>query len=243
MSLELISEYVKDRYPHRQAVAVIEGLPPLCRIALTARLARRTLRLVTFGTASAQRVVEMAVSAAEKAASGEEISLEESLAARDEAVMAARGLEKREGDAEAADAAPVARYAVRCLSHPELVFGECVFNADMDLQAVIQRNGRNRGLDEVTIQTAVLVEERAFRTDLDRMILYVESSQERWSDPELFKETAIRLQKRNSVFDRIRGEDICGRWSRIHTEIRRARGCFYPPHIFGPLALTSGSRT
>jgi hypothetical protein len=213
-------------------------MPPLSRMALTARLARRTLRLVTFRVASVESAIKMTVSAAEKASSGEEISLEEILAARDEAVLAASDLEQREGDAEAADAASVARYTVRCLSYQELLFDECAFNASFHLQRVIQLNGRKRGREEEAIRTAMLDELRAIRADFDRMISYVESSQEKCSDPELQQETAIRLQKRNKVFDTIRGENIFGRWKRIHAETRRACGCLYPPTIFEPLTLT-----
>lgn len=231
MRLDSLLEYVGQQYPDRAGVALIEGLPPLARIALTARTARRTLSHVTFRIESAKLIVESAISSAEKAASGEEFSPEENVSeSRDLDVVHACQLEKSEGDSTAGAAASVARYPLRCVTfHSDLVYGECAFSTSLALQRVVQLNGRHRCLEKDEIHAAVVAELGAADADLDRMIVYAESSGEKWSDPRLMERWAG-----NQVFQKLRGEDNRERWKRIHTETKRAGGCFYSPHIFGP---------
>ena len=61
--------------------ALVEGLPALARIAFTARTARRTQRFFPFRVEPARLVIERAIRAAEKAATGQELSEEEDHAA------------------------------------------------------------------------------------------------------------------------------------------------------------------
>jgi hypothetical protein len=68
---ESILSQARLRYaPAQVNIALIEGLPALARMAFTARLARRTLRFVTFQVASAREIVEGAIGAAKKLRAG-----------------------------------------------------------------------------------------------------------------------------------------------------------------------------
>ena len=66
--VEHIYRRATERYPRRIAFAVIEGLPPLARIALAARVARRGQQFFTVHDEMATVNFERAVRAAEKAA-------------------------------------------------------------------------------------------------------------------------------------------------------------------------------
>lgn len=244
MSLESISEYVKKRYGGTMwngAVTIVEGLPPLARIALAARLGRRALRLAVFPVPSAQRTVELVISAAEKAAGGLEISPQEIQAARDEVLLAAYKVEKDERPSGASSALGVVRQVVRCITFPPFVFGECTFLAILGLQTVVRWDGRERKLEETTIRAAINAEDEACRADLGRLIAYLEAAGEQWVDPQLDGEHRIPKLE-GTLFDAIWGEDNCRRWKRIHTEMRRTGACFYPAHIFELTKMPESSR-
>jgi hypothetical protein len=238
---ESILTQTRQRYPERVVgVALIEGLPSLARIALTARIARRTLRFVTFQVDSAQKVVEEAVSAAEKVAGGEPISQDEDLAARDRAVVSAHQLEKRHGNRAAAQAAAVARKAARCVYGPELAYGENAFLAELDLQKTVGLACSDRGKQE--IERAIKDELRAEAADVQRLILCAESSGEGWLDPDLGQPLDRRndrgwerLLEAAGISPTNWGDQSRERWQRIHREVERCGGCFYPPNLFRTL--------
>ena len=117
---EEILAQARKRYPDRVGVALVEGLPALARVAQTARIARRTQRFLLLRSQFAKRIMERAIRAAEKVASGEPITVEEEQAARDSVVVRTCDREKRAGSAAAAEAASVARVTARCVYGPEI---------------------------------------------------------------------------------------------------------------------------
>ena len=234
---------VKLRYSSIQVgIALVEGLPALARIALTARIARRTVRFVTFQVESAREIVEGAIGAAEKASSGESMSAGEDLAAQDAAVLHACALEEVAGNEAAARAGQVARKTARCVSGPELAFGENASLAHIDLERLFTRTCRDRGMAASEIKGAIDDEMRGVYADLQRLILYAEAYGERWLDPDL----AGPLDRRNDrgwtsmletagISRAARGSENRERWQRIHQEVRKAGGYFYPPGLFARL--------
>lgn len=158
---EAILAEATKRYPDRVEVALVEGLSPLARIALTARTARRALRFSALRSELARRIVGGAIHAAEKAASGEPITAEEEQAARDEAVRHACACEVREGGKASANVVSVARMAARCVYGPEIAYGEMFFLADFRLQRTVAQVARSPGLEATEVEAAVRSELQA----------------------------------------------------------------------------------
>ena len=238
---EEILAQASKRYPDRIEVALVEGLPALARIALAARIARRTQRHFLLQSEFAKQIVERSIRAAEKAACGEPITGEEDQAARDSAVLKACDCEKREGSKAAAEAAGIARLTARCVYGPEIAYGEMYFLADFKLQAAVGEAARGRGVKADEVAQAVHGELDEVRTDMTRLILYAEASGEGWVDPEL--ESPLDCRNDRGWKSRLEGAGIphgsCDknreRWLRIHEAIRQAGGCFFPPSVFDPL--------
>lgn len=238
---EEILAQASNRYPDRIEVALVEGLPALARIALTARIARRTQRHFLLQSEFAKQIVERSIRAAEKAACGEPITGEEDRAARDSVVLKACDYEEREGGEAAAKAASIARLTARCVYGPEIAYGEMYFLADFKLQTVAGQAARSRGAQADEVAQAVHGELEGVKTDLTRLILYAETSGEGWVDPEL--EEPICRRNDRGWKSRLEGAGIplggCDenreRWLRIHIATRQAGGCFFPPSVFDPL--------
>jgi hypothetical protein len=235
---ETILAEATRRYPDRAGVALIEGLAPLARIALTARVARRVLRLLPLQVDTARRTVENAVRAAEKAASGDSLTEEEDLAACDETVRQACELEAAGSGQETFAVGQVARMAARCVYGPEIAFGENAFLAGFDLHRAVEAFGRFRGLD---IGHAIGGELAALEADLRALVGFAEQSQEPWLDLDLDRIApgqsdrgwAGMLKAHRIAFSQKRDNGL--RWQKIHEAIRHAGGCFYPPELFGPI--------
>ncbi len=241
---ETILAEATRRYPDRAGVALIEGLAPLARIALTARVARRVLRLLTLQVDTARRTVENAVRAAEKAASGDSLTEEEDLAVCDESVCEACELEAARSGREMAAVGQVARKAARCVYGPEIAFGENAFLAGFDLHRAVESSCRFHGTD---MGHAIGSEMAAMEADLRTLVGFAEKSQEPWLNPDL-----DRIGDRGSgrgwggilKAHRIafsQKEDNGLRWQKIHEAIRHAGGCFYPPELFGPIGTPTGA--
>jgi hypothetical protein len=235
--------------PDRRDWELIEalrwGIGPLARIALNARYARRALRLVSIRVESARETLEGAVRAAERAAGGEPLSLEEDRAAHDEAVMEACRIEKTAGSEAAADAGRVARYAAGCVCDAEWRSGEHARNAHWSLEFVI-RDWKDADWSPVSLRD----EHRAVEDDLHRLLLYAEDVGEPWIDPRLDQGLFQWLQRDDWGWTRMLEAEglpahppspaaspgeLRDRWQRIHQAVRRRGGQFYPPNLFGPL--------
>ena len=232
---------VRRKYPGSAHVALVEGLPALARIALTARVARRAQRFFLLQSAFAKQVVEGAIRAAEKAAAGESITVEEDQAARDSAVLAARDCEKRDGNEAGAEGACIARPTARCVYDPEFAYGEMFFLAYADLQFTVEQSARSRGLRPDEVERTIRGEVDGVRTDVERLIICSEATGEGWVDPELGRPFDRRNDRgwENLMTSRgiplVRCDENRERWQRIHEAIRQTGGGFYPPTVFDPL--------
>ena len=230
----------KQASPDAVGVALIEGLRPLARVAFTVRIARRTLGFFPFRVEAARLVIERAIRAAEKAASGEAIGAGELLAASDGAVLEACELELRHGDEGAANAGKVARLTARCVYGPEIAYGENALLAEFRLQATVSRLARAAGhAMNKTERTAQ--EERAVGNDLNRLLLFAEQSGDGWINPGLIRPFKERNDRGWARMLEDAGVPSGGagknreRWERIHQAVRRAGGPFYSQDLFGPL--------
>lgn len=235
LRFEWVLARARQRYPDSVGMALIRGLSPLARIAFTARLARRTLRWVTFQVESARNMVEGCVRAAEKATGGLPLDPEEVLAGRDKAVLGAAELEERHGNQVAAYAAEVARLTARCVGGFELAFGENVWLADYHFQRTVERAARERGQAADQIKVTVREELCRREADLERLILYAEAAKDGWLVPNLGEP----LETRNDRgWGRILqsaprgGRDVGEFWKHIHETIKDAGDSFYPPDLF-----------
>ncbi len=222
-------------------IALIEGLPPLARIAFTVRIARRVQRFFPFRVQPARLLIERAIAAAEKAASGDSLSEEEDRAACDDAVLHAGELERREGDEAAATAGMAARLTARCVYGPEIAYGENAFMADFRLQSTIRHYAQVAG-DAVNENERIAQELRALEKDLNTLLLIAEESREGWIDPA--GGTHPGKQRNDRGWARMLKEAgvPCGgagtnreRWERIHKAVRRAGGRFYSQDLFAPI--------
>ncbi len=241
---ETILAEATRRYPDRAGVALIEGLAPLARIALTARVARRVLRLLPLQVDTARRTVENAVRAAEKAASGDSLTEEEDLAARDESVCQACDLEAGRSGPGTAAVRRVAIRAARCVYGLEIAFGENAFLAGFDLHGAVESFCRFHGTD---MGHAIGTEMAAMEADLRTLVGFAEKSQEPWLDPNLDRIASRQndrgwagmLKAHRIAFTQ--KEHNGPRWQKIHEAIRHAGGCFYPPDLFGPIGTPTGA--
>lgn len=241
---ETILAEATRRYPDRAGVALIEGLAPLARIALTARVARRVLRLLPLRVDTARRTVENAVLAAEKAASGDSLTEEEDLAARDESVCQACDLEAGRSGPGTAAVRGVAIRAARCVYGMEIAFGENAFLAGFDLHGAVESFCRLRGTEFGRTAESELA---AMEADLRTLVGFAEDSPEPWLDPNLDRIVDGRNDRgwagmlkahRIALSQRL---DNGPRWQKIHEAIRHAGGCFYPPQLFGPVGTSAGA--
>lgn len=235
---ESVLARARQRYPDSVGSALIQGLAPLARIAFTARLARRTLRWVTFQVESARNMVEGCVRAAEKAAGGLPLDPEEVFAAQDKAMLRATELEERHGNQGAAHAALVARLTARCVGGFEPAFGENVWLADYHFQRAVEQAARERG--QAADQIKVTVHEELCRreADLERLILYAEATKDAWLVPNLGEPLETRNDRgwRRMLQSAPRGRRDGGEfWKHIHETIKDAGGSFYPPDLFEAL--------
>lgn len=235
---------LRQTYPDRAGVALVEGLPPLARVAFTARIARRVQRLASFKVESAHLVVECAIRAAEKAASGEAVTPDEDLAASDQAVLQACKLEKARGDEAAGEGGTVARKTARCVYGPELAYGENALLADWDLQRAAERVARSRSSDAGCVKRAIQNEVAATEADLRTLTLFAEATGEGWRDPKLhsplptrddrgWAQMLVEMGVASAAWPAGRNAE---KWRRIHEAIRRDGGCFYPPGLFGQIS-------
>ena len=229
-------------YPDAVGIALVEGLPPLARVAFVARTARRTQRYIRFEVALAGSVIEGSIRAAEKVAGGETLTVEEDRAANDKAVLRACELEKLQGSEAAAEGGGVARMTARCVYGPEIAYGEATLLADFELQRTVARYvelAENRVNDS---EGAVKAESQALEADLRRLILFAEESGEEWLDPKLNgpihahndRGWAAMLEDAGVPSNRQRTGNR-ERWVRIHEAVRGAGGCFYSQDVFGPV--------
>jgi hypothetical protein len=229
---------VRERYPDQVGIALVEGLPPLARIALTARCARRAMRYFSLQSEFTRKTVEGAIRAAENAASGEPINAEDEQAVNDSMVLRACDSEAREGSKAGADAAMVARLTVRCVDGHELAYGEMAFLASIDVQTSVRDVARSRSLGAGEIEQAVFTEVEGMWRDLVKLVLRADACGEGWVDPALGRSLdsrndrgwkkvlkAASLRKRES-------NGIGEKWRLIHQAVRQTGGCFYPPCIF-----------
>ena len=237
--IDRIYQLSEQRYPERVAVALIEGLPALARIALVARAARRAQQFFTVKDESARYAIELANRAAEKAASGEPITEAEVLSARDQAVLGASDAARREGLEAAREAASVSRLAANCLRCPEIAYGEMACLAGMRVPQAAGLASRVAGIDSMK---KIHEMNEALGNDLERMLLFVETSGDQWVDPEMEKPTDARNDRGwKSMLDsagigRFGSDgDVRQRWKCIHEAIRQTGGHFYAPTIFSPL--------
>ncbi len=230
----------RARYPDRVDIALVEGLPPLARIALTARFARRATRFFTLQLEFARKTVEDAIRVAEKAASGEPVSAEEE-AASDTLVLRACDSEAREGSKAAADAARVARLTVRCCNGPEIAYGEMVLLANFRVQRSAREAARSHGLQAREIERAVLNEMEAMQRDEVKLVLRADTCGEGWVDPDLSGSLASRNDRgwkrvlEAAAVSQRESDGIGEKWRQIHHAVRQSGGCFYPPSIFDGL--------
>ncbi len=204
-------------------------------------MARRVQRLCPLRVDSARNVVENAIRAAEKAVSGECLSLEEDSAACEQIVLEACELENREGDPIAADASKVARISARCVCGLELAYGENYLLSEWHLQRTIRKMAQLRQSDGSGVEQAIKEELRGVQSDTRILLLFAEGSGELWICPELDRSVGERcdrgwahLLETAGVMSGSRGGESRERWQRIHEAIRQAAGCFYPPTLFGP---------
>ncbi len=228
----------RERYPDKVDIALVEGLPPLARIALTARFARRATRFFSLQLEFTRKTVEDAIRVAEKAASGEPVNTEEEEAASDTMVLRACDSEAREGSKAAAAAANVARLTVRCVKGPEIAYGEMVLLANLRVQSSAMEAARSRGLEAGEIEQAVLNEMEGMRRDEVKLVLRADACGEGWVDPDLGGSLASRNDRgweRVLKAAAVRKRDsarIGEKWRKIHQAVRENGGCFYPPSIF-----------
>lgn len=232
---------VRERYADRVDIALVEGLPPLARIALTARLARRAMRFFSLQLEFTRKTVEDAIRAAEKAASGEPVTAEEEQASSDSMVRRACDSEAREGSKVAADAATVARLTVRCVDGPEIAFGEMAFLASLRVQRAVSEAARSRGLEASEIEQAVLSEVEGMQRDEVTLVLRTDACGEGWVDPDLDGSLAGRNDRGWRRFLEAAGArkgESCGiaeKWRQIHQAVAQRGGCFYSPSVFDGL--------
>jgi hypothetical protein len=88
------------------------------------------------------------------------------------------------------------------------------FSCTYQLQSIIQCDGRQRKLEVTIIRAAIKAEDDACRADLSRLIAFLETAGEKWTDPQLDDYRIWELDA--PVFDGVQGEDIRQRWKRIH---------------------------
>ena len=233
--VEEIRRQARQRDPLRSFAAKVEGLPPLARIALTTRVARRAQRLVSLQP-EAKHVLEAAIRAGEKVASGELIDAAEEQAARDEVILQAIHAEDRDGNKAAAMALTVARAIAGCLNGPEVAYGENFFLAYFHLQMVVRIAASGRGLESGEVEQAVRSELQQVEDDREKLLGHLEACGEGWIDPHL--ERVVGRNDRGwermltaAAIPRGRGENR-EKWRRIHEAVKQAGGCFCPPTIF-----------
>lgn len=228
------------RYPDRVGVALIEGLAPLARIAYTARIARRVLRFFPLKIDSTRTVLEGAVRAAEKAASGDPLTEAEANAARDKSVLEVCDLESSQGGQQAATAGGVARMAARCVCGPEVTFGESALLALFDLARVVESFCRICGVSG-SAKGHAKDEMIAAQADLRKLLIFAEQSKEPWILPDL--DSSFEVDQRSAWVRLLKAHNIAVaqrdgnrlRWQKIHEALRQAEGIFYPRRLFGPI--------
>lgn len=238
--LQEILTQAKQAGPESVTTSLIEGLPALARIALTARIARRTQRFFPFNVKSARLAIERAIRAAEKVAGGETMTTQEDFAACYEAVLRACELERQQGDKAAAESGAVCRFTARCVYGPEIAYGENAFLANFHLQKAVGAYAQRAGNNVNEIER-IHQESRMLRDDLDRLILIAEACGDGWVDPGLNDELSerndrgwFRMLKRVGALPTEVGKNR-ERWEKIHQAVRRAGGHFYSPALFDTL--------
>jgi hypothetical protein len=237
--VEHIYRRAKERYLGRVAIALIEGLHPLARIALTARVARRGQQFFNVQDEAAAVSFERVVRPAEKAASGDVMTMDEALAADDRVLLHMARMAVAEGNDPAKLAAEVARVAAKCLGCPEVAYGEMFWLAEMRVADAAGRARRSTGQESA--KRILVLPSEATGLDLNQLLLFAEGSGDPWEDPRLdsgFFPTARpwdRILEDAGVLREAADRNYQLRWQRIHEAVRRAGGCFYPPDLFGPL--------
>jgi hypothetical protein len=232
----------KQSCPDCVTAALVEGLPPLARIAFTARMARRAQRFFRFRVEPARLVIDSSIRGAEKAASGEALSADEDLAAWDQAVCQACQLEKQAGDQAAAKAGQVGRRTARCVYGPEFAYGENAIHAHWDVLRTVADTSRARGLEGSRLEGAVADEDRAVLADLQKLVLFALAAGERWIDPKLNSplmeigdsDWKLMLEETGIGIGRWPAGQNAERWQRIHKALRQQRRVLYPADLFGP---------
>lgn len=241
-SLDEILAEAKASCPQRADVALVEGLAPLARVALTARIARRVQRLLTIKDTTARSVIDIAIRAAEKVAGGESLTQEEGLGFSEEVVLEAVRREEIVGDRITANAMHVANATVRCAYCGEFMFGENVFLAYDSFYSAIRSIARARHEDELHAAEMIDREHKALADDLHTLIMYAESLGEGWQDPHLGKSIKLRDDRGWRLMLQYLGIAAMKYpvshvkvWHRIHNALKAKGSCFYPKSFFDPL--------